>query len=170
MFNFKVEFAKLNIDVNTNYDYTIIGLDEILRRRSIQLSKLVWMAIAEVDNPMDTLNAEYSVDNRSIVNRDDSTLIKILRERTWVPGKDGKFYMPKNILIADINEEFVYNRRNPILKQLHFGSGVKKREKNIIAMKKWAEKEKLRLIPEEEYQEFLEWKKSQNKKLRNGKV
>ncbi len=144
---------------DSNYDFTIPGLDDILRRRSLQLSKMVWTAILEAVEPDKVLYAEYSVDNRRIVNRDDSSLIKILRERTWVPGKDGKFYMPGNIAAADICDDLVYNRRNPILKQLHFGTEIKDREKELAAIKKHAEKFGLRLVSEEDYQEFLNWKK-----------
>lgn len=148
---------------DTNYDYIIPGLDEMLRRRSIQLSKMVWLAILE-EKSTEVLYAEYSVDNRSVVNRDDSSLIKILRERTWVPGKDGKFYMPENITYNDISDDFSVNKRNPILKYLHFGEGIKEKEKNISNMRKLAEKEGLRLISEEEYQEFIKWKNSKGSK------
>ena len=149
---------------DSNYDYIIPGLDEILRRRSLKLNKMVWDAISEAENLSDTLYAEYSVDNRKIVNRDDSSLIKILRERTWVPGKDGKFYKPGNIAIANISEDFVYSKCNPILEQLHFGTGIKEREKVLVDMKKLAEREGLRLIPEAEYQEFVNWKASASKR------
>ena len=88
---------------DTNYDYTIPGLEDILKRRSLQLSRLVWDALVMKDCSDDVLYAEYSVYNRAVVNRTDSSLILILRERTWVPGKDGRFYMPENIKITDIH-------------------------------------------------------------------
>lgn len=56
-------------------------------------------------------------------------------------------------------DELVYNRSNPILKQLRFGTGIKDKEKELAAMKKFAEKEGLRLVSEDEYQEFMKWKK-----------
>lgn len=149
---------------DSNYDYTIPGLEEMLRRRSLQLSRLIWSAILEVEEPSETLYAEYSVDNRKTVNRDDSSLIRILRAKSWVPGKDGKFYMPGNIAITDISDDLLYNRRNPILKQLQFGAGIKEKEKNLADMKKLAEREGLRLISEEEYLEFMKWKESSRKR------
>ncbi len=103
--------------------------------------------------------AEYSVDNRKTVNRYDSSLIISLRERTWVPGKNGKFYMPENIAIIDIADDFPFDKNNTILKALKFGSGIKRREKAIKEMEKLAMREGLRIIPEEEYQEYLRWKK-----------
>ncbi|SDL91230.1 hypothetical protein SAMN04487833_13822 [Sarcina sp. DSM 11001] len=144
---------------DTDYDYTIPGLEDLLKRRSLQLSRLVWDALRMNDNSDAVLHAEYSVNNRTVVNRSDSSLILILRERTWVPGKDGKFYMPENIKITDIHEDLVFDKDNPILHALNFGSGIKKREKAIKDLEKLAAREGLRLISEEEYQEFIKWKK-----------
>ena len=151
---------------DSNYDYSIPGLEEMLSRRSLKLSRMIWEAILEAEAPSETLYAEYSVDNRKTVNRDDSSLIKILRRKSWVPGKDGKFYMPENIAVTDISDDFVYNRRNPILKELHFGTGIKEREKKLTEMKKLAKKEGFRLISEEEYLEFMEWKELLGKRKR----
>lgn len=138
--------------------YHIRNLEDILKRRSLQLSKLVWNALQSYENTEDVLHAEYSVINRAVVNRYNSSLVLILRERTWVPGKDGKFYMPENVRIADIHEDFSFDKENPILKTLNFGAGIKRREKAIKDIEKLAAREGLRIIPEEEYQEFLKWK------------
>lgn len=143
---------------DTDFDYSIPGLDSILKRRSLQLSKLVWQAINEVDNPEEVLYAEYSSDNRQTVKRCESSLIQILRQRTWVPDKDNKLHMPEDITIADISDELIYNRRNPILKQLQFGSGVKKKEQERKDLAKIAAREGLAIVPMEEYKEFLAWK------------
>ena len=42
-----VEGRRTNRD--TNFDYCIPGLDELLKRRSLQLSRLVWQAITSVE-------------------------------------------------------------------------------------------------------------------------
>lgn len=129
-----------------------------MKRRSLQLSRLVWDALQINNNSDEVLHAEYSVYNRAAVNRTDSSLILILRERTWVPGKDGRFYMPENIKSADIHDDFAFDKDNPIFKALDFGAGIKRREKAIKDMEKLAAKEGLRIISEEEYQVFLKWK------------
>ena len=146
---------------DSNYDYTIPGLEEMLKKKSLKLNRLVWSAILEADHS-EVLNAEYSVENRTIVNRCDSSLLLTLKERTWVPGKDGKFYMPENIAVKDISEEFCFDKSNPILAALEFGSGAKKRKMAIKEMEKIAAREGLRIISESEYQEFLEWKRNRN--------
>lgn len=148
---------------DTDFDYSIPGLDSLLKRRSLQLSKLVWQAINEVDNPEEVLYAEYSSDNRQNVNRCDSSLIQILRQRTWVPDKENKLHTPEDITIADISDEFTYNRRNPILKQLQFGTGVKKREQERKDLEKLAAREGFALVPMEEYKEFVAWKNKKKK-------
>ena len=148
---------------DSNFDYIIPGLEQILKKRSLKLNRLVWASLLEADNN-DVLTAEYSVDNRRIVNRCESSLILILRERTWIPGKDGKFYMPENIATNDISEEFDFPKDNPILKSLQFGSGIEKKIKAFKEMEKFAARQGLRIITEQEYQEFLIWKQGRNLK------
>ena len=143
---------------DSNYDHTIPGLEEILKKKSLKLNRLVWAAILEADSS-DVLAAEYSVNNRTIVNRCDSSLLLTLKERTWIHGKDGKFNMPENITVKDISEEFRFDKSNPILAALEFGSGIKKRKIAIKETEKLAAREGLRIISESEYQEFLEWKR-----------
>lgn len=143
---------------DSNYDYTIPGLPDILKRRSLQLSKLVWDVIVTFGDPESVLYAEYSVDNRTIVNRCDSSLIQILRERTWIPGKDGKFYMPENINVSDINDQYPFDRANAILNSLNFGSGIKRRKSLLKQLEKEAAREGFRLVPEKDYQNYLKWK------------
>ena len=149
---------------DSNYDYIIPGLDEILKKRSLQLNRLVWAALLQDSLTDGVISAEYSVNNRLIVNRCDSSLVEILRKRTWVPGKDGKFYMPENIAVADISGEFVFSKDNPILKALQFGSGIEKRKKALKEMERFATREGLRIVSEQEYQEFLKWKKERTRR------
>ncbi len=148
---------------DSNIDYFVPGLDDLLKLRSTRRTKLVWNAILEAGKDESVLYAEYSTDNRNIVNRTDSSLIKILRERTWVVGIDGKFYKPENIDIADISKDLPYDNKNAILKSLRFGSGIKEKKKRLEELRKLVEKEGLHLIAENEYQEFLEWKKNMGK-------
>lgn len=147
---------------DSNIDYIIPGLEDILKRRSLQLIRLIWSALLENGNNEEVLSAEYSVENRTIVNQCDSSLMLILKERTWVPGKNGKLYMPENILISDISEDLPFDKKNKILMALKFGSGIKKREKALKEMTALAAREGFRVIPEEEYQEFMEWKRQHN--------
>jgi len=67
--------------------------------------------------------------------------------------------MPEKVKITDIHEDFTFDKDNPILKALDFGAGIKRREKAIKDMEKLAAREGLRIISEEEYHEFLKWKK-----------
>ena len=71
--------------------------------------------------------------------------------------------MPENIAVKDISEEFRFDKSNPILAALEFGSGIKKRKMAIREMEKVAARERLRIISEREYREFLEWKRQNSK-------
>ena len=136
--------------------------------RSLQLSRLVWNCIISVDkNEVENLlTAEYSSNNRETVNKTDSSLIKILRQRTWVPDKNNKLYMPGNIKIEEIKEDFCYDRRNPILKALQFGSAVKQKEDDLKKLTKLADMAGMKLVNEVEYKEFLQWKKEKDNELK----
>lgn len=149
---------------DSDFDYTIPGLTDILKKRSLQLSKLVWRAILDNAYGDEVLRAEYSINKRRIVNHCDSSLLIELRERVWVPGKDGKLYKPDNIEEDDISDDLVFDKENCILKALEFGEGKRKRKQEIGEMERIAAREHLRLIPEKEYQEFLTWKEQKRKK------
>ena len=160
----KLELAGKQKESDSDYDYTIPGLVDILKRKSIQLSKLVWNAILENDYGDDVLRAEYSVNNRRMLNHCESSLLIELRERAWVPGKDGKLYKPDNIEETDISDDLVFDKNNCILKTLSFGEGIRKRKQEIAEMERIAEREHLRIIPEKEYQEFLAWEEKHRKR------
>lgn len=64
---------------DSNVDYTIPGLEDILKRRSLQLIRLIWSTLLENGDNEEVLSAEYSVENRTIVNQCDSSLIIILK-------------------------------------------------------------------------------------------
>ena len=53
---------------------------------------------------------------------------------------------------------FTFDKNNPILKALDFGTGIKRREKAIREMEILVAREGLRIISEKEYQEFIKWK------------
>lgn len=150
---------------DSNYDFTIPGLEEILKKRSIQLNRLVWSALLNNEDTATVSAAEYSVDNRTVVNRCESSLILILKERTWVLGKNGKLYMPENIAIHDISEEFIFDKDNDILKSLGFGESIKKKKMAIKAMERLAAQEGLHIISEAEYLEFMEWKNQKSSEI-----
>ena len=42
--------------------------------------------------------------------------------------------MPENIKTADIHEDFAFDKNNPIMKALDFGTGIRRREKAIREM------------------------------------
>lgn len=81
-----------------------------------------------------------------------------MRQRTWVPDKENKLHTPEDIAIADISDDFKVDRKNPIIKQLNFGAGIKRREQQRKDLEKLAAKEGYMLVPLEDYQEFLAWK------------
>lgn len=147
---------------DSNYDFCVPELEALLRRHSFQINKLIWNAIIELDNPENVLYAEYSCDNRTVVNKIDSSLVTILRERVWVPNKEKKLFQPENIKIADIHDDFLFDSKNVVLKKLYFGSGEIRRESELKKLKHSANKLGYEVISLEEYKEFINWKKDKH--------
>lgn len=145
---------------DSNYDYTIPELDVILKHKSLKLYKMVWDCILSIpkSKASDYLFAEYSVNSREIVNRCESSLIQIMKKRTWIPDKNNNLFTPGNIDIKDISDDFPFDKKNIILRQLGFGSTKINIENEIKRLKKEASKLDLHIVSKEEYQEFLLWK------------
>lgn len=150
---------------DSDYDFTIPELDTILKRRSLQLNKLIWDCIISIPKgeAADYLYAEYSVNGREIVNRCYSSLIEIMKQRVWIPDKNNKLFAPGDIDIKDINDDFIVDKRNPILKQLRFGSTKINVDDEIKRLRKDASKIGMEIISKEEYQEFVAWKNKKKK-------
>ena len=81
-----------------------------------------------------------------------------MKQRVWVPDKNNKLFSPGDIDVKDINNAFLFDKRNPILKQLCFGSTKINIDDEIKRLKKDASKIGMEIISKEEYQEFIEWK------------
>ena len=150
---------------DSDYDYTIPELDTILKRRSLQLNKLIWDCIISIPKgeAADYLYAEYSVNGREIVNRCYSSLIEIMKQRVWIPDKNNKLFAPGDIDIKDISDDFIVDKRNPIIKQLSFGSTKINVDDEIKRLRKDASKIGMEIISKEEYQEFVAWKNKKKK-------
>ena len=150
---------------DSDYDFTIPELDTILKRRSLQLNKLIWECVVAVPKgeASDYLFAEYSVNGREIVNRCYSSLIQIMKQRVWIPDKNNKLFAPGDIDIKDINDDFIFDKRNPILKHLRFGSTKINVDDEIKRLKKEASKVGMEVISKEEYQEYISWKNKRKK-------
>ena len=146
---------------DSNFDYTIIGLEDILKMRSLQLNRLVWDFVISIDHDEAEkyLMAEYSANNRETVNKADSSLIKILRKRTWIKDIHNKLRRPADIKIDEISKDLKVNTDNPIIKALHFGSILKKRENDLKLLNQLAEKYDVKIVDKAEYKEFIQWKK-----------
>lgn len=90
----------------------------MFKKRSLKLSRLIWAVITSNSIYEDYCSAEYSTNNRTTVNRCESSLIYYLKRRSWVQGKDGKLHTPGSITLEDISEEFKIPRSNSIIKAL----------------------------------------------------
>ena len=145
---------------DTDYDYTISGLEELIKKKSVKINRMIWQAIISSDKELSSkaVMAEYSSGNRETVRNTESSLIRLLKETAWVPGDDNKLYKPKDLRVGQINKELKYNRNNPILKSLQFGSSFNEDRKTLREIEIMAKAKGYELVLESDYAEYIRWK------------
>lgn len=145
----------------TDIDYTIQNLKFLLNKKSVEINLIIWNLLLEqsLDKAQRYSYAKYSPNNSISIKTYDSTLIYYLKNTKWIPDKNSDFFKPEEISINDLNERFVYNKNNILLKNLNFNSKVSKNKKKIEDMQKEAEKLGQILIPMEDAEIYEEAKR-----------
>jgi hypothetical protein len=122
---------------------------------NIDFSLLIWNRMSSFKNDAKEFKARYCAHNNSILKTDDSSLIYTLREKTWIPDKDGVFHKPADILKDELHEKFKYNDENGWLTKIEFG---KNKNQNSEELKKADETLKNNLGYR--YKTIEKWKKN----------
>ena len=99
-------------------DYTIQDLKNLLDKKSIKINLIIWnLLLTQPSSKAEMyLYAKYSPNNSISRKTADSTLMYYLKNTEWIPDKNGKFFKPQDISINALNEKFIYNKNNIILK------------------------------------------------------
>ena len=148
-----------------NHDCTIVNLERLLQEKSIKISQLLWDALTEDRDADKHVYAEYVPNRKEDLRKCDSTMIYYMKRYPWIPGKNGRFYKPGDIMIQDIRDDFIFDHNNPLLKALQFGKNIEESQKKLEKLEADAAEEGMRLLTREEYNEFQKWKKMQAKKV-----
>ncbi|MBQ5989840.1 MAG: hypothetical protein IJL67_10130 [Oscillospiraceae bacterium] len=159
------------IDVQNKYgvdiDYTIKNLDKIVKIRSKKVSLLLWECIFRNNqaNSVDYTMAVYRANKNSEAKSCDSSLVYYLKNFSWIPDKNGRFHKPSDISYDQISDEFVITSPdNNVFKALDIGSTASSKKEKKLQLEKDAAKAGMALIPDSEYNDYMQWKKLQKQK------
>jgi hypothetical protein len=120
-----------------NDDYSIIGIESYINRKSILCSKLIWLTLLGADAKV--AKARYRPNQTYVVREADSQLIHHLKNNSWIPNKQGKFCKPSDMARDDLPRDFPYDDRNGLLTAIGFGENPRKRSEEYQAKNKKAQ-------------------------------
>ncbi len=110
-----------------NEDYYIESLKELLEENNVDIARLVWRTLARAEPCV--LKARYRPNKRWPIPPVPSSLVQTLRSAKWIPGKDGKYYLPREISQKSLRDDFEYDDRNGWLTAVEFAEEEQKATK-----------------------------------------
>ena len=145
-------------------DIKVIGLENALKNPSLELSGIIWNKI--VIRYYHCIEGRIVISSRQTFSPKASTYKevevvsdfgKILKDNSWLPGPDGKFYQPKELKLSDLPDNFKRDRK--LIKLL----GMKSDTSEILAKEVGIETDAIDFIKNYPA-EFSKWKESVEKK------
>lgn len=119
-----------------NEDYYIESLEELLEENNVGVARLVWRTLAGVEPRV--LKARYRPNQQYSIRSVPSSLVQTLQSTKWIPGKDGKYYLPKEISQKSLRDDFEYDDRNGWLTAVGFAEEEQKATKEYRQRKEIA--------------------------------
>lgn len=161
----EVLFTAGNFNKNgVNKDWTIASLDELLQKKTIRISQIIWDIILNDANASEHIRAEYTPNKKQETRVCDSTLVYLLKKYAWIPNTRGRLYRPEDIRVSDIRQDFEYDPENAILNALQFGHRYEEDKLKREKLEADAASEGMHLLSDIEYKEYSKWKRLQQKK------
>lgn len=144
----------------SNSDYTIPGLEKLLKLQSAKISQLIWKTLEHYgkSSGYKYITARYSPNASAVTKTCDSSLIYYLKQYAWIPDKQGKMQKPEDISVSDLREDFVFDSDNILLEVLKIGSAAEKQSQKQAKLEHDAKEVGMRVIPEDEYHQYEQWK------------
>jgi len=121
-----------------NRDYTVIGLDRILAKPTLAISRLVWRTMSSLPTQTAYLRATFQKSESWGPRQADSQLVHLLRTAAWIPQGDSLFVRPKEASRELLPEGFAFDSGWPWLRLIGFGEDVAKkseehRQREVLA-------------------------------------
>ena len=146
-------------------DWTIPGLENLLKLQSFKISKLIWRTL-ERDGKYNFFLygiarydiARYSPNDSAEVKTCESSLIYYLKKYAWLPNKQGELFKPEDITLSDLHTDFKYDPANRLMTALKIGSAAERQSQEKEELEQAAKKAGMYLLPEDEFKEYQQWK------------
>lgn len=151
-------------------DFTIKGLNAVLKNQCIELSRLIWLTMTELKGKNDHHKATYQKNKTSGSRQVDSQLIQILQHTKWIPQEGSNtFVTPAEASQDLLPSGFIFDSGWEWVKAIKFGQNndttVEQRNKLAIAKKIGFEN----LDSLNEAQEFVEVPKEEREAFWNNR-
>jgi len=108
-------------------DYMIPGLQEVLSKPSLAVSKLVWQTMSSLPQQPNYLRAQYQKSQSAGAHYSYSQMVHVLRVATWVPQGNDSFVRPVEASRDLLPEGFPFDAGWPWLKAIQFGEQEEQR-------------------------------------------
>lgn len=118
---YKVRWTDSAISV----DWTIDGIELLLRKPSIESSRLIWRAL--IRSEAKVARARFRPNRQYAVRESDSQLICYLKGSAWIPDCDGVFLPPQEISRTRLRPDFPYDNQNGLLDAIGLEDSVQKK-------------------------------------------
>lgn len=102
-------------------DFTIKGLDQLLERPTVALSRLIWRTLCNLSDSSQYLRACYRYNRSNSPRYVDSLLLHQLRDSPWIPQDNDSFVRPAEASRSLLPEGFPYDSGWPWIKAVQFG-------------------------------------------------
>lgn len=148
-------------------DYHFAGLLELLKKRSLPLSKFVWDTMRNL--PHRYLTATYQRSVKGGARTRPSQLVHQLRKARWIPQGNGDFVRPAEALRELLPRDgFPFDPEWPWIKAIEFGSAAQRKSDEQLQRQKTAKElgfqdcesleraRRFAALPREEQERFLE--------------
>lgn len=127
------------------YDYGIKNLQSYIDIRNIPLNLFIWKTLTSADGWEYTYGkSSYKRNRNYAVKREDSEVVRILKNNEWIPDLKGVLRKPCDISRSNIDKRFVVDENNGFLNAIGFEEHVKEeQEKRALEQEKEQEAAKL---------------------------
>ncbi len=114
----------------TNIDYTIPQINDLLALGDAQVSRMIWKAVASVGER--TMYARQAPNREYEPHQELSTLAFALRGAAWIPAKDGSLRQPRAITSAELAKGLSAAGNGAWLDAVDFGADARKRSQEHL--------------------------------------
>lgn len=154
-------------DNGISVDYTIPKLEDLLKKESRRIGKLLWDCLNQYGKkPYQKYHlSRYRPNGSAPEKQCDSSLIQLLKKYPWIPDCHGQLRQPGDVVVSELPKDLYYDSENTLLGALKLGSAIELQGQLQAKVERDAKKIGMVLISEED-NKLLQWAKEQQARSR----